>query len=383
MEKKAEDYLDDEFNVEGHKYHPTDKQQWIAKAIVSLVRSVKGKPLSTPEKDELWRNVTTRWESERPNAGSVLGRRYRLWGSAAAVIIVAAGLLLFRYYEDHSDERLLNHARRLHGAGAATDGAPLLTFDQDATISLANASSIRIVGDTVETTDENGLTIRNTIQTRGDYASMTVPYGQRTTIELPDGTRVTLNAGSVLSFPHRFPENKREVSLIGEGFFEVAHQPDRPFYVYSENMQVKVLGTSFNVSAYSDDEEAGAYLVEGKIELTPMGAARFKPRILEKGTVATFNKRQGQLDVNLNSLENHAAWTQKRLVIRSATLASILRKLERFYNVEITLAQHRALGADRFSGVLDLQRPLQAILRDILNVEASEIKQKGRRITIK
>ncbi|SEL42053.1 FecR family protein [Parapedobacter koreensis] len=379
MDKHAEDYID-EASQEDMPNKPLASRQWrIARAIVELVRTLKYRQLGIEEKSQLWHDIQHQWQRE-----TRLQRHRRLlrlvaW-SAAASVVLAAGMLFYRYHKDTS-HALLASSERIPLETLAQGGAPALRIGSDSAISLANISSIRFGNGTLETIDEAGNKNQLTAGKTDAYSSISVPYGQRTLVELPDGTQVTLNSGSVLTFPSTFSEDKREVSLRGEGFFEVTPRPDHPFYVYTDDIQIKVLGTSFNVSAYPDENELGTYLVEGQIELAPLAHNRFEKRILKKGNFATFNKRQGRLALANQDVENHIAWTQKRLVLQSVPLANILRKLERCYNVEIELAAAKNKD-DQFSGVLDLQRPIQAVLRDIMSDETPKIKQKGRRIII-
>ncbi len=376
MDKRAEDYLDGPSGNDDKKNTPTDKQERIARAIVELVSSVKSRQLGRPESIELWNRIQERsWRKARQRT---IRRKIGLW-SAAASVIAAAGLFYYRY--DSNDTELMALASRVPTTKLTQGGPPSLAIGADTAILLSNLSSVRFHDGTLEITDEHGAKIQHATTRSGEHTSVQVPYGQRTSVELPDGTQVTLNAGSVLIFPSAFAADKREVSLRGEGFFKVAHGKERPFYVYTENVRIKVLGTSFNLSAYPDDDESGTYLVEGRVELTPMGKARFEPQILEKGNLATFDRRHGRLALTTHGIESHISWTQKRLDVRSVPLSNIIRKLERHYNLEIELKTN-GVEDERFSGTLDLQRPVQAVLRDILHAESSTIKQKGRRITV-
>src|SRR5690606_22695961 len=103
------------------------------------------------------------------------------------------------------------------------------------------------------------------------YRTVVVPYGERTLVELPDSTRIWLNSGSTLVYPELFTGGQRQVYLEEEGYFDVRHNEDRPFFVQLRDMEIKVLRTEFNVSAYTDDESANVMLVKGSVELRLSG----------------------------------------------------------------------------------------------------------------
>ena len=102
---------------------------------------------------------------------------------------------------------------------------------------------------------------------KAQYQKVEVPYGSKTHIELPDGTKVTLNSGSVLKYPLQFGDTARNVYLRGEAYFDVAHNKAKPFYVNTSDIHIKVLGTSFNVKSYPEENTIETTLITGRIEI--------------------------------------------------------------------------------------------------------------------
>lgn len=168
------------------------------------------------------------------------------------------------------------------------------------------------------------------------YNQLTVPYGKRFELKLSDGTIALLNAGSSLKYPVRFlNEGKREVFLVGEAFLDVAKDSKRPFMVNtSDNLDIQVLGTRFNVSNYPEDETTEVVLVEGSVGLQINEKSDVV--ILEPGFKGSFDRQQRNISTIPVITNVYTSWMKGELVFRRMSLENILKKLERHYNVTIT-----------------------------------------------
>lgn len=166
------------------------------------------------------------------------------------------------------------------------------------------------------------------------YNTLSVPYGKRFELKLSDGTVVTLNAGSSLKYPVNFISGQnRQVFLKGEAFFNVTKDENHPFIVNANNIDVKVLGTKFNVSSYSEDENISTVLVEGSVDVSRNGTQNKESVILKPGFKAAWNKYSNAIDVEQVDVEPHVAWLDGRLILHEVAFTDILKKLERQYNV--------------------------------------------------
>lgn len=166
------------------------------------------------------------------------------------------------------------------------------------------------------------------------HNELMVPYGKVFNLELSDGTVVYLNSGTTIKYPVKFVgDTSREVYLKGEAFFEVAKNKERPFMVHTDAIEVKVLGTEFNVSAYDIDLETATVVVEGSVEVR--NPAHNKAAILLPGLKSGWNKDLKELTVDTVNTQIYTSWMNGELVFRKATLTEILHQLERKYNVEI------------------------------------------------
>lgn len=166
------------------------------------------------------------------------------------------------------------------------------------------------------------------------YNSVIVPFGQRASVILADGTRINLNAGSTLRYPARFTGQTRNVDLEGEGFFKVAHDSSHPFIVKTKMLNVKVLGTMFNLRAYTS-EQTEVTLTEGKVEVESNDQANkitMRPR--DQVLYSEDNGMVLKQDMNTDFI---FSWIKGEGVYVNKLLAEICADLERRFNVSITL----------------------------------------------
>jgi len=159
------------------------------------------------------------------------------------------------------------------------------------------------------------------------------PKGRKSTVMLPDGSRVKLNADSY--FKYEEVGNKRNVYLNGEAFFEVAKDASRPFTVYTDMISTMALGTSFNVRAYPEDEVIQVYLATGKVEVREFNNKGGSKLILEPGNGAGFHKTDGKLSLENFNPENALAWKEGVIIFNKSDIHEVKKSLERWYGVHI------------------------------------------------
>lgn len=181
---------------------------------------------------------------------------------------------------------------------------------------------------------------------------VSVNKGQRAGITLPDGTIVYLNSESRLTYTPEFNDKMREVTLEGEAFFDVTPDKRKPFVVKTSVFDVEVLGTSFNVSVYEDDNVVETALVEGKVKLT-MNRSASKPVYLTPSQKFVYarNERRGQ--ISIMEEDSELAWRQGILVFNDEPLEEVFKKIERWYGVTIHYDKHTLVN-DNFTGQFKL-----------------------------
>lgn len=190
-----------------------------------------------------------------------------------------------------------------------------------------------------------------------------VPPGQRSRVTLPDGSVAWLNAGSRLTYPSFFG-NERVVGLTGEAYFDVARDPDKPFIVTTENMHIKALGTQFNVHNYPKSGYISATLVHGSIKVYTPGA---EPRgiILEPNQQLYYKDGKYRLETSID--KDMLLWKDGIYTFKKDRLDAIVKKMELYYDVEIVVTDPRILRYEytgkfrQRDGVMEMLRIIQKI----------------------
>ncbi|MGQ7870941.1 FecR family protein [Sunxiuqinia sp. sy24] len=168
--------------------------------------------------------------------------------------------------------------------------------------------------------------------------SVVAAYGQIAQVVLPDSSVVWLNSGTKLTYSNGFAINSRHLELEGQALFQVSRNETLPLTVYtSSGVNVKVLGTQFDVSAYPGDEAVRVILQEGSVELDNPGITDFK-RKLSPGEMMTYNTRERSMDVSTIEMENYASWKDGELIFKDEPMLEVIKKLERRFDVEIVVA---------------------------------------------
>lgn len=175
-----------------------------------------------------------------------------------------------------------------------------------------------------------------------------VPYGKSSVVALADGTLINLNAGSSLRYPNGFKaEGNREVFLTGEAYFQVSHDAKRPFLVHTDDLEIEVLGTHFNVQAYADEKNSNTVLVNGVVKVkqtaNPEDAVVLKP-----GMQASYTQGSKSLEIASVNTAPYIAWVKGQLYFDQADFPQIARILERKFDVQIQV-NNTALKKEKFT----------------------------------
>ncbi|HBL78023.1 MAG: hypothetical protein A2W90_01040 [Bacteroidetes bacterium GWF2_42_66] len=257
---------------------------------------------------------------------------------------------------------------------------------------------------------QKDITDNNTVVQTIQYNEITVPTGSKSYVVLADSTKVWLNAGAKLRYPSNFRENYREVFLEGEAFFDVSKNKDMPFFVNMAGMNIKVLGTQFNVKAYTDEKSIETTLVEGSIEVVGLRSDKqdesnlqLKPGqklILtkDKSFQSSAMSQQNQAEdastqkdllikiknaeiITLHDTKPETAWTEDKLIFYKERFDNVKIKLERWYGVTIDIQDPEILDY-RFTGTFDEETFEQALLA-LKKAARFDYQIKKKHVTIK
>ena len=166
------------------------------------------------------------------------------------------------------------------------------------------------------------------------YQELFTPYGTWSVVNLPDGSKVWLNAGSSLKYPTQFSDKQRVVSMQGEAYFEVESDKEHPFIVKTKQLTVEATGTAFNVNAYAPDHVAAVTLVKGKVAVT---LDQKKTISLSPGEKIDYNLATSLYNVNKTNTYKWCSWKDGILIFRDDPLEYVFKRLGQTYNVEFIL----------------------------------------------
>jgi hypothetical protein len=213
------------------------------------------------------------------------------------------------------------------------------------------------------------------------YNVVETPRGGQYHITLADGTRVWLNAASSLKYPASFTGNERKVELTGEAYFEVVHNSKSPFRVVTNGQTVEDIGTYFNINAYSDEQFIKTTLVEGAVKVFASGhsTALEHSVMLKPGQQSSLNGRQ--IAVKEVDIDNVIAWKNGQFDFNNDNLGSIMRKVSRWYDVEVVFESEN-LKDKALSGIVTRFANVSELLHILERTGEVKFKIEGRKITI-
>ncbi|MGM8361955.1 FecR family protein [Flavobacterium sp. ARAG 55.4] len=215
------------------------------------------------------------------------------------------------------------------------------------------------------------------------YNTLRVPYGKKFEVTLSDGTLVYLNSGSSFRFPINFVKgSSRQVFLEGEGFFEVIKDKKHPFIVSANVFDIAVLGTKFNVSAYPEDPWITTVLVEGSVALSSNDNAAIdhKEIVLQSGDFVSWNYKFGKINKGQVDTDIYTSWIEGRIVFKNQRFFSIIKKLERHYDVKI-INNYKELNSELFTATFDIET-IEEVLSLFAENKPFVFKVKNKTITI-
>jgi len=308
----------------------------------------------------------------------------RLWpriaAAASVLLVLSFGVYFLSHKKAHTQQVAQIHdiapggnkaiLTLANGKKIILNGAPNGTLAQQGNSIIDKAAD----GEVIYKPSVNGKTSNAELVT---YNEMSIPRGgEYQEIVLPDGTKVWINSASTLRYPTTFNGNERKVEMTGEAYFEVAHNPAKPFKVISGGQTVEVLGTHFNVNAYDDEPAIKTTLLEGKVKVT--AAASNEVRILQPGQQSALNG--SSLTVNPVETEEAVAWKNGQFIFENDNIQYIMRTISRWYNVDVEY--NGAIPNDTFGGGTSRFKNVSVVLNILQLTGKVHFKIDGRKITV-
>lgn len=300
----------------------------------------------------------------------------RVAGRAAAVLIVLAGAATLFWVWRKPVQPFI--APQLADVAPGGNGA-LLKLANGSVIQLDSlGNGVVAAQQGVKAVLQNGSLHYEETSTPGDlaaYNTVVTPKGRQFRLTLPDGTTVWLNAGSALTFPTTFARNSRVVELSGQAYFEVAANAAAPFKVSTPGDQrVEVLGTSFDINAYPEDEIMKTTLLNGAVRC----AAGSRQLVLKPGQQARLENKQLRLVENADT-EQAIAWKNGLFNFENVRLQDAMRELERWYDIEVVYQQ--GIPEIEFVGKISKNLSLQSVLR-VLERAGVHFRLEGKQLIV-
>ncbi|MEO6819577.1 MAG: FecR family protein [Ginsengibacter sp.] len=345
----AEQFLDDAFFIKWVKYRSAEDelfwQKWIASNPANidqyltaekwLLAILSADPTMADEhlRKEIWEDIYSSI-NEKKKVRFLFPR----WMAAASVILILVAGFSYFYFKKNNDKQLsrnvVENTKIKNDIGPGGNKATL-TLSNGSTIILDSAQNglLSKQGNAQVMKTESGKLVYE--KQTGEaiaiqYNTISTPRGGQYQLTLADGSQVWLNAESSITFPTSFTGNQREVKISGEAYFEVAHNANMPFQVSVNGMDVKVLGTHFNVNAYEDDGEIKTTLLEGSVEVS-----KGRKSVIIKPGEQAHVAANIQVEKNVN-LENVMAWKNRYFLLSGTSLQSLMRQISRWYDVDVS-----------------------------------------------
>ncbi|MCQ4873306.1 FecR family protein [Butyricimonas paravirosa] len=280
-------------------------------------------------------NIEDGWKAlENKRAVRQNRRLWVSWGRYAAMFILplVAAIFLYQRYYSHEDKVELVQTITSGTSKAMlilADGVPVvLEQQQEKVLKELDGTMINVMKEHISyekmANDDPGKLV---------YHELVIPRGGEFSLTLSDGTEVYMNADSKLRFPTKFGRNERVVELEGEAYFQVARNEKSPFIVKVASMEIEVLGTEFNVSAYPEDAVIQTTLVRGSVEVSSEKSG--ESVILHPGEQSALNRENNSLNVSTVDVSYVMAWKEGRLRFKEKPLREVMKIISRWYDVEV------------------------------------------------
>jgi len=338
--------------------NPSDKAE-IEKAVFLIKALVPSeKEFSESEVEMLWDKIK--------NTETARKRRFfklKVWSAAASVVIILgfSGWLASRI--NSSNIKQLDY--KSIAVAIADTGNEIKLILSDRTEKTFTTKEVDLKYDRqgkLET--KSGDQVKTEAQSRNpedeQMNQLVVPRGKRSMVELADGTKLWLNSGSRAIYPVVFNKKKREIYIEGEGYLEVAHDATKPFFVVTDQITVKVLGTKFDISAYKEDEQASVVLVQGSV-LATMGSEKVT---MQPDDLLNFTKHTQKATIKKTNVLEYVSWKDGWMQCNKEQVQSIITKLSRYYDVKISYTDLR-MNSLTLTGKLDLKSNCEDVLKVI------------------
>lgn len=363
----AEQLLEDDFFLKSY-FYPTDDSQafWkeqafrnevLAKEIVyaqTVLRSIpyRKRTFSSEDKELLWKRISKTNHKKRS---------FRYWYSSVAAVAILLLTVGSFYYMNYYEEDNLTAIEKVQKPEQPVETVLLILADEkkvdieekNSHLQYNKKGELHINAQKMKTSQDSVTSSDN--KNELIYNQLIVPSARRSFLELADGSKIWVNANTRVVYPVTFDDKKREIYVDGEIYIEVSPEEKRPFIVKSKKMDVRVLGTKFNVSTYESNEGASVVLVSGKVNVRTDNRVE---SLLTPSDRLSYEK--GTTDIKKVNVENYISWKEGFYTFDNECFSVVLDKLSDYYGKKIRY--NDKVGALRCSGSLNLDEDMVKVL---------------------
>lgn len=389
---KANQFLNDDYFIDSELYPTSEKKAFwadvekkdndlkqeieIARAFIKSLKHDSDYPLISPGiLNTLWKNI------EKKNLLYEKKKHYRLFFRITAVAATIGLVFLFSWQLLFLKEQETDYLAIIESTSVdmtsleeveliLAENKKILIPEKESLVEYSLEGNINV----------NSRQIANEVQDESDTQQINqliVPYGKRSTVIFSDGSKAWINSGSKVIYPVTFNKSKREIFVEGEIYLDVAEDQQRPFIVKTEEFDVKVLGTIFNISAYKNDPHRQVVLVNGKVEVHKENNS---PYLLAPNQLFDYNPESKKITIKTVDVNNYITWKDGYYQLHQQPLDFVLRKLTRDYGY--ILKWDEEVGKLSCSGKLDLNDELDIILDNLKEAAPIRVIKKESEIKI-
>jgi ferric-dicitrate binding protein FerR (iron transport regulator) len=391
---KAEDFLTDDYFIDS-MLKPTPESEIFGKilidenkvnvdefisAFMTLKSLHENKPdVSVEQISQLWNRID---ESTHKKEFKIKGFSFIGYVAVACSIVGIISLSLFSYLKilqkdtnqqiaDFANENIIHTKQPTHQIQLVSGSNTLAIYGVQAKVEYDENGKLKVNQQSVAVNQST-----NIVKDVQEFNQLRVPYGKRAFLKLSDGTSLWVNTGTTVTYPTEFVKNKREIYVDGEVFAEVFHDSKRPFIIKTEKLDVQVLGTVFNVSAYKEDKQTDVVLVSGLVNVKPKNG---KPTLIKPNQLFAYTDQASTLR-NVD-VENYTSWHDGNYIFHNEPIENVLLRLSRYYNVTMKLPS--SASGITCSGKLELKDDLNQLLNGLSEITSISYAVKDNEYRIK
>ncbi|WP_436417860.1 FecR family protein [Petrimonas sulfuriphila] len=330
--------------------------------------------LKVEKKEKILQEILFSVQQKRKNKEKKRERILRLvsYGTVASILLLI-GMFIYQISQSGSTGQISIYQNETESIQLITTGKTTL-FDKNISLQIDKMGIARIPD------DNKGGEVEIAMSKNG-LNKLIVPYGKRTTVTLYDGTKIWLNSGSTLTFPSEFEENKREISITGEMYIEVAENKKAPFFVKTSDFCVSVLGTKFCISAYEKQPQT-VVLAEGKVNLMAKKTKKDIDFLLMPNEMALLNNNHSFSKRQVDASQ-YITWTKGYIILNETPVEDLLNYIARNYNFSLKCTNATNLKGLTCNGKLYLSDNIDNVMKSIAILSNTTYKKENNTIYIR